>query len=126
MSRRLLAAAVLALGAALLGPPPARADAAWVWPVEGAVITPSRTGGDPYAAGQHRGIDVAAAVGTPVVAATAGTIQYAGVVGSSGVTVSERTDDGRYTLSYLPLSALAVRRGQHVAAGAAVGAVGAA
>src|SRR5512133_3519655 len=64
MPRRLLLAA--ATIAALVSAPAARAD--WVWPVQGEVITPYRNGDDPYAAGQHRGIDIAAAAGTPVVA----------------------------------------------------------
>ncbi len=36
------------------------AAAAWTWPVSGEVITPYRNGTDPYASGQHRGIDIAA------------------------------------------------------------------
>lgn len=102
----------------------ARAAGTWTWPVRGQVITQYRNGDDPYAAAQHRGVDIAAPVGTPVAAATSGTIQYAGVVGSSGLTVSERTADGRYALSYLHLSAVAVHRGDRVPAGAVVGAVG--
>jgi len=43
----------------------------------------------------HRGIDIAAGVGTAVVAAQAGTVTHAGVVGSSGLTVAVRTADGR-------------------------------
>jgi hypothetical protein len=112
------------LSALLLPTALARAAGTWTWPVRGQVVTQYRNGDDPYAAAQHRGIDIAAPVGAPVAAATSGTIQYAGVVGSSGLTVSERTADGRYALSYLHLSALAVRRGDHVAAGALLGAVG--
>ena len=65
--RRLLLVLIslLSLGAVLAAP----AQAAWIWPVRGEVITPYRNGSDPYAAGQHRGIDIAAAVGTQVVAA---------------------------------------------------------
>jgi outer membrane biosynthesis protein TonB len=96
----------------------------WTWPVAGDVVTQYRNGDDPYAAGQHRGIDIAAPVGAQVVAATGGTIVHAGVVGSSGLTVAERTLDGRLQLSYLHLSAAAVRPGQVVAAGDPLGAVG--
>src|SRR3954470_16326271 len=96
----------------------------WTWPVRGHVVTDFRNGDDPYAAGQHRGIDIAAPVGTPVLAASPGTVVYAGVVGSSGLTVAERTADGRYELSYLHLSETSVRRGQVVAAGARLGACG--
>src|SRR5204863_2760071 len=81
-------------------------------------------GGDPYAAGQHRGIDIGAPVGSRVVAAAGGMITFAGVVGSSGLTVSERTGDGRFDLSYLHLSGIAVHRGDVLNAGDAIGAVG--
>ncbi len=99
------------------------AGAAWVWPVTGKVITPYRNGTDPYAGGQHRGIDIAAPVGTPVRAATAGDVRFAGTAGSSGLTISIRTGDG-YDTSYLHLSSLAVRAGTRVSAGERVGAVG--
>jgi hypothetical protein len=102
----------------------ASASAGWTWPIRGPVLTSYRNGGNPYAAGQHRGIDIGAPVGSRVVAAARGTITFAGVVGSSGLTVSERTADGRFDLSYLHLSSVAVRRGDVVAAGAALGVVG--
>ena len=103
----------------------AGAQSGWRWPLEGRVIAAYDFAGDPYAAGQHRGIDVAAPVGTPVVAAAAGAVRFAGTVGSSGLTVSVRTADGRFDTSYLHLSRIAVRAGEAVAAGAAIGAVGA-
>jgi hypothetical protein len=99
------------------------AHATWVWPVSGEVITPYRNGTDPYATGQHRGIDIGAPVGTPVVAAAGGDVRFAGTAGSSGVTISIRTGDG-YDTSYLHLSSLSVRAGAHVSAGERIGAVG--
>jgi hypothetical protein len=116
---------ICALAAALqLLSADATASPGWIWPIRGPVLTPYRNGADPYAGGQHRGIDIGAPVGSRVVAATAGTVTFAGVVGSSGLTVSERTADGRFDLSYLHLSSAAVRRGDVVSQGAAVGAVG--
>src|SRR3954454_1044467 len=112
------------LSALLMSSSQAAAAGGWTWPVRGRVVTQFRNGGDPYAAGQHRGVDLAAPVGTPVVTATAGTIIYAGVVGSSGLTVPARTSDGRYELSYLHLSAASVQRGQAVGPGTSIGAVG--
>jgi len=103
--------------------PPAAAQAAWTWPLRGEVITPYRNGDDPYAAGQHRGIDIAGSVGAPVVAAAAGEVRFAGVAGSSGLTVSVRTDDG-FDTSYLHLSSAAVRAGERVSAGERLGGVG--
>jgi hypothetical protein len=102
----------------------ALASGGWTWPVRGPVITAYRNGDDPYAAGQHRGVDIGAPVGARVVAAAAGNVTFAGVVGSSGLVVSERTADGRFDLSYLHLSSVAVRRGDSLAAGASLGAVG--
>lgn len=99
-------------------------DDGWTWPIRGPVLTAYRNGDDPYAAGQHRGVDIGAPVGTRVVAASAGTVTFAGVVGSAGLVVSERTADGRFDLSYLHLSSAAVRRGDVVSGGSPVGAVG--
>jgi hypothetical protein len=119
--RRLLLVltAFLSLAAALAAP----AEAAWLWPVRGEVITQYRNGSDPYAGGQHRGIDIAAPAGTPVVAAAGGEVRFAGTAGSSGLTVSVRTGDG-YDTSYLHLSSIAVRAGTHVSGGERLGAVG--
>lgn len=119
----MLAAALALAAAATLPAPAASAHAAWTWPVSGDVITPYRNGSDPYATGQHRGIDIAAPIGTPVVAAAGGEVRFAGTVGSSGLTVSVRTIDG-YDTSYLHLSSLAVRAGAGVSAGDRIGAVG--
>ena len=114
---------LLALLAALLLPScSALADPDWSWPVRGPVLTRFLNGDDPYAAGQHRGIDIGADVGTPVVAATPGTVVYAGTVGSSGLTVAQRA--GEYELSYLHLSSVVVRSGDRVEAGERIGAVG--
>jgi Peptidase family M23 len=119
MRRLLLVTAPLLLS--LLVAPPARA--AWVWPLNGAVITTYRNGDDPYAAGQHRGIDIAGRVGAAVVAAAGGEVRFAGTAGSSGLTVSVRTGDG-YDASYLHLGSVQVRAGEHVSPGQRLGAVG--
>ena len=119
--RPLLTALALALLGLLVVVSPAAA--AWTWPLAGEVITQYRNGADPYAAGQHRGIDIAGAVGTPVVAAAAGRVLHAGTAGSSGLTVSVRTSEGLDT-SYLHLSSAAVREGAAVAAGQRLGTVG--
>ena len=121
MPRRLPLAA-LTIAAFLVSAPAAHAD--WVWPVQGEVITPYRNGDDPYAAGQHRGIDIAAPIGTPVLAAAGGEVRFAGTAGSSGLTVSIRTADGLFDTSYLHLSSIAVHKGDRVSAGDRVAAVG--
>jgi hypothetical protein len=119
--RRLLPLTTALLTAFLA--PVSPALAAWTWPLQGDVITGYRNGDDPYAAGQHRGIDIAGAVGTPVVAAAPGEVRFAGIAGSSGLTVSVRTDDGLDT-SYLHLGAATVRAGERVSAGQRLGVVG--
>ena len=121
---RPLRAALLSLLLLLVPASSAAARIGWSWPVRGAVITAYRNGSNPYASGQHRGIDIAAPVGTPALSATAGSVTFAGRVGWSGLVVSIRTADGRYDTSYLHLSSIAVRRGQVVRRGGRVGAVG--
>ena len=64
MARRLLATAVLTFLAFLATASPALG--AWTWPLRGEVITPYLNGDNPYAAGQHRGVDIAGPVGAPV------------------------------------------------------------
>jgi len=113
-----------ALLAALTLSPPAAAATDWAWPVRGDVVTPYKNGDDPYAAAQHRGIDIAAPIGTRVSAATAGRVTFAGVAGRSGLTVNVRTADGRYDVSYLHLSAAATHEGDAVGRGDPIGAVG--
>ena len=44
----------------------APAASAWTWPLRGDVLRPYSLGPDAYAAGQHRGVDVAGAAGEPV------------------------------------------------------------
>ena len=51
-------------------------------------------------------------------------MRFAGTAGSSGSTVSVRSEDGRFDVSYLHLGSIAVRRGARVAAGEALGTVG--
>ncbi|MDQ3644042.1 MAG: M23 family metallopeptidase, partial [Actinomycetota bacterium] len=124
--RPVLAALLLTVSVSLLlSSPPVGAVPGWSWPVEGEVLTGYRNGDDPYEGGQHRGIDIAAQAGTPVGAAAAGTVRFAGAAGSSGLTVSVRTSDGTLDTSYLHLSAVAVREGDEVSAGQRLGAVGA-
>jgi hypothetical protein len=36
---------------------------AWTWPTDGPVLRPFSLGSDPYAGGQHRGIDIGGDVG---------------------------------------------------------------
>ena len=120
----LRALAVTAL-AVLAGAGPASADGGWVWPVEGRVVTPfDFHASSPYEGGRHRGIDIQARPGSPVVAAAPGTVAFAGRLGNSGLTISiEHAGDALRT-SYLHLSGVSVAQGQQVGRGQAIGTSG--
>jgi murein DD-endopeptidase MepM/ murein hydrolase activator NlpD len=95
-------------------PVPARAAGDWTWPVVGPVIRGFDPPDSPYGSG-HRGIDIAAAVGTPVLAAEAGVVTFAGPVGGRLFVTIDHGAGLRSTYSFL--SALAVRRGAVVSMG---------
>jgi hypothetical protein len=108
----LLIAAVLAF--------PATAHArTWRWPVEGQVVERFAVKVDPFAKGQHRGIEIAAREGTPVRSACAGEVRFAGTVPRHGRTVSVTC--GPFIASYLHMSSMAVGRGQNLTAGQRLG-----
>lgn len=96
-------------------------NTAWPWPLIGDVLTAYRNGDDPYAAGQHRGVDIAAPVGTPARAVVAGTVTFSGKLPDDGNVVTVRTDNAEYLVSYLHLSDRAVVRGASVAVGETLG-----
>lgn len=102
------------------GAPPALA---WTWPADGPVLRPFVLGEDPYAVGQHRGIDVAAAAGAPVRSPAAGVVSFAGTVPGGGRTVTVETADG-YSVTLVHLGSIAVPRASAIAEGETVGAIG--
>ena len=110
---------VLALLAVLVVTPQA---SAWSWPLRGEVLRPYSLGPDPYAAGQHRGVDVAGSAGEAVRAPAAGVVSFVGVVPSSGRTVTIQTDG--YAVSLTHLGETTVAKGATVAEGDAVGVAG--
>src|SRR3954471_11446558 len=97
--RRLVALTLLtALGAC------ASADAAWAPPVRGGPTRLFRLGANPFVAGQHRGVDLAAAPAERVRAACGGIVRFAGRIAGTG-TVSVTC--GRWRVSYAPLDRIA-------------------
>ena len=97
---------------------------AWTWPADGPVLRPFSVGPDPYAAGQHRGVDIgAAARRAPCSHPPAGTVSFVGFVPGGGRAVTIATDDG-YAVTLLQLGATSVERGSTLAEGTAVGVVG--
>jgi murein DD-endopeptidase MepM/ murein hydrolase activator NlpD len=80
-TERIVISIVVGLG--LLTAPSARgvvATSGWTWPIVGPVIRGFDLPDDPYGTG-HRGIDIAASVGTTIVAPADGTVVFAGPVG---------------------------------------------
>src|SRR5688572_6431971 len=96
---------------------------AWSWPVSGAVIRPFAFGSNPYAGGQHRGVDIAAVPGESVFAPAAGVVSFVGTLPTHGLTVTTRTADG-WSVTLLHLGSASVAAGQAVAEGAQLGTVG--
>src|SRR4249920_902764 len=118
--RRVLSVAVAAAIASLIGIPVA---AAWAWPGDGPVLRSFSVAEDRYAAGQHRGIDIGAALGAPVRAPAAGTVSFAGPVPGGGRAVTILTADG-YAITLLQLGSTVVAPGGVVMEGTVVGQVG--
>ena len=98
---------ILAAGmllALLLSP----AASAWTWPVDGPVLRPFVAEDDPYAGGQHRGIDVAAPTGADVRAPAAGVASFVGQLPGQGLCLTIRTADG-YSITLVHLGSIGVR-----------------
>jgi murein DD-endopeptidase MepM/ murein hydrolase activator NlpD len=109
-------------------PPPGPVDAQvlvagkgrFIWPVHGAVLTAF----GPKAGGQRSdGVDISAADGTPVLAAAAGDVVYAGSLPDLGNLVLVKHMDGWIT-AYAHLSRTEVRIKDHVTQGQEVGQAG--
>lgn len=86
------------------------------WPTDGALIMP-------FSPSEHRGIDIAAAVGTRVTAAEEGVVYWVGRTPRGEPCVSIDHPNGHST-SYLPVEASVVK-GQKISKGAVIGVLGA-
>jgi murein DD-endopeptidase MepM/ murein hydrolase activator NlpD len=120
--RRLLAVCclsfVLCAAAMIRAAPAASASGTWTWPVVGPVIRGYDLPESPYGSG-HRGIDIAAVVGTTVVSAAPGIVSFAGPVGGA---LFVSVDHGAGVVSsYSFLSVVDVHKGDVVAEAAPVG-----
>ncbi len=95
-------------------------DAAWRWPVAApiSVVTGYRAGDTVYSAG-HRGIDLAAAEGDPVLAPDDGVVAFAGWVGDRTLVTVDHGDGVVLTLEPVAPS---VAVGEVVRAGEVLGA----
>ena len=93
------------------------------WPVKGAIRSPFGLRGDGALGGLHRGIDLAAAVGTPVRPVLGGRVRSAGTVRGYGRVIW--IEHGKDVLSvYAHLSEIAVREGQEVSKSTVIGRTG--
>jgi hypothetical protein len=117
--------AVPLLTTVLVGQPAAAAALPdrWQAPLTGPlhVVRPFAPPTSAYGAG-HRGVDLAATPGAPVLAAGSGTVRFAGQVGGRGVVVVAHRSG--FSTEYEPLLP-AVSVGSRVRAGAVLGALGA-
>jgi murein DD-endopeptidase MepM/ murein hydrolase activator NlpD len=116
-----LAAQIQAAQAASSYSPPSSAPSAsgFIWPVSGSVVSPfgMRWGR------MHTGIDIGVAYGTPIHAAAAGRVIYAGWMDGYGNLVF--VDHGRgISTGYAHQSSIAVSNGQSVTQGQVIGYVG--
>ena len=116
---------VIALSALLTGLAPAvTRGASWHRPVSGRIVgTFSFAPAAPYAAGQRRGIAIAAPPGASVRAACGGRVMFAGAVGRAGPTVS--VSCGGLRATYQGIAGIAVDEGDVVAPDAPLARVGA-
>ena len=101
------------------GASPNTAGTAWAWPADGPVLRGFTLGDNPYAGGQHRGIDVALGGASSVRAPASGEVTFAGQVPTHGLTVTVATADG-HRASLTHLGPLLVKRGVRVDAGTPV------
>jgi hypothetical protein len=107
----------------LTGPPFATAASPkWRWPIRGEVVERFALAQNPYAPGQHRGIDIAAPRGTAVRAACTGRVRFAGHAGSFGRAITMAC--GGLVVSYGHLGKATAGSGAHVSAGERIGTVG--
>ena len=115
---------ILAIGAAtVLALALSREAAAWSWQADGAVVRSFALGADVYAAGQHRGIDVAGPDGSAVKAPAAGVVSFSGSLPTYGRGVTIVTADG-YAVTLVHLGTIEIAKGATVGEGDTVGTMG--
>ena len=114
MKRTLLIFSVVLSVLSIAPARPAFASGTWTWPVSGPVVRAFDPPGTPYGSG-HRGIDIAAPVGTVVRAPAAGVVTFAGSVGGRLFVTIDHGGGLLSTCSFL--SALVVHEGDVVVQG---------
>ncbi|HEX3291412.1 MAG TPA: M23 family metallopeptidase [Gaiella sp.] len=97
--------------------------AAWSWPADGDVLRAFTLGSDAYAAGQHRGIDIAGPEESSIRAPASGTVSFAGSLPTYGLSLTILTAEG-YAVTLVHLGSVEVAKGEIVEEGAAVATMG--
>ena len=97
----------------------ASSSGGFAWPIQGTITSPF----GPRWGRLHSGLDIAAPAGTPVRAAAAGTVTYAGWMGDYGMIVVIDHGNGRST-AYSHNGSIAVTQGQTVSQGQTIAGVG--
>ena len=96
-----------------------------IWPVEGFISSPfgARSSSFSGRVEYHKGLDIRARAGTPIIAPAKGTVSFAGADGAYGLSV-EIQHSRTITTKYAHMQRIAVREGQQVRRGDIVGFVG--
>ncbi len=96
-----------------------------IWPVEGFVSSGFGSRSSPFTGRvqTHKGLDIAARMGTPIHAPARGVVTAAGTDGAYGISV-DLNHGGGLTTKYAHMSKLAVKSGQTVERGDVIGYVG--
>jgi murein DD-endopeptidase MepM/ murein hydrolase activator NlpD len=102
-------------------PDPSDGSVAFIWPVEGHIISPF---GATDSGERNDGINISATLGEPIHAAAAGIVTYAGdELKGYGNLVLIRHDDG-YVTAYAHAESITVSRGERVVKGQVIGYAG--
>ncbi len=97
--------------------------AGWAWPADGPVLRPFAAEDDPYAGGQHRGIDIAGAAGANLRSPAGGVVSFTGQVPHEGLCVTIRTPEG-YSITLVHVGSIGVTTGTAVEEGDVVATIG--
>ena len=107
-------------------PAPSVSSGNWTRPAAGRISSEYGYRDIGFASSNHRGIDIANGVGTPILAAGHGVVQRTGVIGTYGniVMIKHSVDGKIYTTLYAHLSSIGVSTGQVVSKGQVIGKMG--
>ena len=107
-------------------PAPTVSSGNWTRPAAGRISSEYGYRNISFASSNHRGIDIANSVGTPILAAGHGVVQRTGVIGTYGniVMIKHSVDGKIYTTLYAHLSSIGVSSGQVVSKGQVIGKMG--